>query len=172
MDKELTLELTNYCPNDCDYCSSNATQNKEEAYWLTLEQVKLLVTIRESESLYDIIHLSGGEPLAHPDFYDILEFCKQYTKTVVVHSNAIKNIAFNPNVIDGIYVEAYLNVPETTDKIHVLKRVKQGRELQKPEVHLSCNWQKNSEECDRCNHNVLRYDGIKVKAPCQKFKEI
>jgi len=114
---------------------------------------------------FDRIVLSGGEPLAHPRFYDILMLCEQYADDVVVHSNAIKHLMYNANVIDGVYLEANLTVLEGVRQLHVLKRVEQGREAQRPEVSFSSNWQR-SEACS-CDHIVVRSDGSRGR-PCRK----
>jgi organic radical activating enzyme len=109
--------------------------------------------------------LSGGEPLSHPEFYDILELCKQHAKDVVVHTNAISHIVFNYSVIDNIYVEANVTVTPDVDKIHVLKRVVQGKEKLRPEVHFSGNWE--DDKCE-CENTVYLPDGTTRKSPCRK----
>lgn len=164
--REFTVELTNFCPHHCSYCSSNSVDVYEKAHFLTVDEVLHALDV---EKCWDVIHLSGGEPMAHPQFYWILQLCQQRAKRVIVHTNAIQDIAFNPNVIDGVYVEAYLNVPETADMVHVLKRVDQGREAKRPKMHASCNW---TQECHECGHHVLRYDGVLVESPCKKFTEV
>lgn len=55
---------------------------------------------------------------------------------------------------------------ETINKIHILKRVKQGREKDRPEVHLSRN---HNEDCN-CNHVIIRPNGNVYKSPCEKWK--
>lgn len=157
---EITFEITDYCPNKCKYCSSNAIHKKNESHYMCFDHfLKLLGTQK-----YDIIHLSGGEPLSNPDFYAILTTCYNHAKDVIVHTNALKHIAFNTNVIDNIYVEAYVTIADEVDKVHIVKRVKQGREMTRPEVHFSRNF---TEQC-QCNHRIIKWDGTKVKSPCNK----
>ena len=67
---EMTFEITNYCPHECIYCSSNATNDKNIAIYLALEDVK--ISIEKYGFGVDKINISGGEPLSHPDFYNIL----------------------------------------------------------------------------------------------------
>jgi organic radical activating enzyme len=157
---ELTIEITNYCPNHCKYCSSNAIDNFNKALFLSIDIIEELLM----NNRYEHIILSGGEPLAHPKFYQILELCKLHSKDVVVYSNAITHLIYNASVIDGVYLEANLTVLPEVDKIHILKRVKQGKEKNRPEVHLSSNF---SQDCN-CNHRVIRPDGSISKNACSK----
>jgi len=114
---------------------------------------------------FDRIILSGGEPLAHPRFYHILTLCEANADDVVVYSNAIRHIVYNAGVIDGIYVEANLTVLPNVEKLHILKRVAQGREAKRPEVKLSSNW---DGDCSKeCEHVVVRPDSS-LGRPCLK----
>lgn len=160
MEKELTLELTNYCPHNCRYCSSNAVDNILEATFIDLE-----VVLKHLNGQYGRIILSGGEPLAHPNFYQILEWCKAHADDVVVYSNAITHLIYNQSVIDGVYLEANVTVLPEVDKIHILRRVKQGKEADRPEVHLSKNF---SEDC-ACEHRIVRPNGEVGLQPCNKW---
>ena len=91
-----------------------------------------------------------------------------YTKDVVVYSNLITHRIYNANVIDGVYLEANITLLPETDKIHILRRVKQGKELNRPEVHLSRNYK---EDCN-CEHRVVRPDGTISLTPCNKYKNM
>lgn len=158
---ELTFELTNRCSHQCQYCSSNASPNGTQ--FLPFARVEALLR----DKRFARVHLSGGEPLCHPDFWRILKLAKSHADDVVLHTNAITHIAFNPNVIDGVYVDCYLNVPPETNGVHILKRVEQGREGGRPELHASRNWQ---EACS-CDHRVVRPDGSITRSPCDKWAE-
>lgn len=161
--KELTIEITNYCPENCPYCSSDTVDEMSKAYWLdACEIINVLAT-----GEYDRIIISGGEPLAHPQFYTILNMCYDWAPDVVVYTNALKHIAYNANVIDGIYLEASITLTPETQKLRVLRRVEHGREKVRPEVSFSRNHDGN---CGKCNHVVLRPDGTLDKSPCQKHR--
>lgn len=163
--KERTYELTDYCPHACKYCSSKATDCLKDASFLDISVI--LDDIAE-HGPFDLVVLSGGEPLAHPKFYDILMACREASADVVVYTNALRHIAYNANVIDGIYIEAAISLPSGVDKLRVLKRVRQGREAIRPEIKLSRNYFiQDGSECASCNHVVIRPDATKVK-PCRK----
>ncbi|KKN57635.1 hypothetical protein LCGC14_0560070 [marine sediment metagenome] len=160
--EELTIELTNYCMWNCSYCSSDSTNIKNDAVFLNIEGIRTFLKDKQ----YKHIILSGGEPLSHPKFYDIYQLCKKHTKDVIVYSNLITHRIYNANVIDGVYLEANLTLLPETDKVHILRRVKQGRELNRPEVHLSGNYE---EDCS-CEHRVMNPEGVITSTPCNKKK--
>jgi hypothetical protein len=117
---------------------------------------------------FDRIILSGGEPLSHPDFYFIIMICKKHSNDVIVYSNLITHLVYNANVIDGVYLEANLTVLDDVDKIHILKRIQQGKEKNRPEIKFSSNWTK---ECD-CDKRVMRPNGKLSLHPCNKYKYV
>jgi len=158
--RELTLELTNYCPHNCPFCSSDAGPSKSA-------MLPLADALRHIHSAkWDRINLSGGEPLAHPRFWAILQNCNTACADVVLYSNALHHVRYNAHVIDGIVVEAAVTVQPGVSGVHILRRIPQGREARRPEVHMSRNWYG---ECGRgeCGHVLVRPDGG-TGAPCAK----
>ena len=157
---ELTIELTNYCPHTCPYCSSNTTTNRMEADFIDFDFI-----VKNLQNRYfKRIILSGGEPLSHPKFYWILNLCKTRADDVIVYTNELTHIAYNVNIIPDIIVEANLTLRDNIKRLHVLKRIEQGREKTRPEVKFSRNW---TEDCD-CNKHVILPNGQTVKSPCKK----
>jgi organic radical activating enzyme len=117
---------------------------------------------------FDVIYLSGGEPLAHPKFYWFLHDAKQHAKHVVVYTNALRHIVYNAHVLDGVRVDANLTLGANTEQLHVLKRVDQGREVKRPSVRLSRNFDHEGAVCEPpCDHVIIRPDGS-VGKPCKK----
>ena len=164
---ELTLELTNYCPHHCEFCSSDATYIRRDARWMPKHIA--LSAIYDADPKPDVIHLSGGEPMAHPEFYDILIEAERVVGPgrVRVMSNAIRWLAYNARAIDGVQLEVNLTPAEGVARVNVLKRVEQGRA--KPSVHLSRN---HEDKCPGdCGHRVVRTDGTIAKSPCCKDKK-
>ena len=159
---EITLEITDFCENNCKYCSSNATDSIENS---TFMDVKTVIEILDGE-YYDYIIISGGEPLSHPKFYEIFRICEKHANDVVVYSNLIKHIAYNAGVIDGIYVEAKITLLSSVQKLGILKRVEQGREKSRPEVTFSRNY--DNLDCNICKNIIVKPDGTLRKSPCKK----
>lgn len=160
MPSEITFELTDFCPEGCRYCSSAATNDWGKATFLGVDTV----TAQLDGKRFDHIILSGGEPLAHPQFYWIHRLCALHTDDVVVYSSLIRHLVYNAGVIDGVYLEANITVTPETDVIKILKRVEQGRERHRPEVSFSRN---HDGPCD-CSHRVVRPSGVVVLTPCSK----
>jgi len=163
--RELTLELTDYCPHECDFCSSKAGPRGRT--FLPVWTARDVIQTTDAE----VIHLSGGEPLAHPDFWQIIRLAQSKVgpRNVRVMSNAIQWLAYNARVIDGVKVEANLTPEPGLKQINVLKRVSQGREAAQPVVKFSRN---HGEDCTGdCGHRVIRPDGSVSLTPCRKWEK-
>jgi len=157
---ELTIDLTDYCPHRCKFCSSNTTDDEQAAVWISMDIVRKVL----GDESFDHIILSGGEPLSHPEFYAILRECGKHTGDVIVYTNVLTHIAYNAHVVDGVYVEAAVTVPDSVNKVRLLKRVVQGRERTRPEVSFSRNF---TEDC-QCSNCVVHPDGAISPTPCRK----
>jgi len=66
---EYTIEITSYCSHNCSYCSTKATEN---GVHIDIETIKQFLNSNKIKAT-DRINISGGEPLAHPKFYEILQ---------------------------------------------------------------------------------------------------
>ena len=170
---EVTIEITDYCPNNCEYCSTRAGMDKNNI--ITSSSVyKFLKQISDN---IDRINISGGEPVSHPEFYKILMICKAFTENVWVYTNALTQILYNTDIVKEIKVEANvcltpgkeIYIPENADKVHLLQLVPQGRaENMKPaKFHVSGNIL-GEHKCAECNHILLQADGKIMDAPCKK----
>lgn len=195
---EITIEITDYCPNNCEYCSTNANihwtcldfdviKNFLEHVWQDAFDTapKFLdksISWRDNEyAVIKRINISGGEPLSHPRFYEILNLCKKYTDNVWVYTNALTQIIYNTDIIKEIKVEANVclmpgrevYIPKNTDKVHLLQLVPQGRakNMKPAKFHVSSNIERSDDcdhNCDNCQHILLQADEKIVAAPCKK----
>jgi organic radical activating enzyme len=174
---EVTIEITQYCPYECDYCSTNASpEGKHLSY-------KIIKDFLNNQKNITRINISGGEPLAHPDFYKILMFCYSITNDVRIYTNVIKHILFNSDIIKEIKVDANvcvvpgrkIYIPKNVNKVHLLKLVHHGRakKLSKQEVIVSHNFGSDcSHKCEECKNILLQADGKIVESPCKKDYEV
>jgi len=175
---EVTIEITDYCPNNCDYCSTNATFHGMP---LNIDVIKkFLWDFRMEYGAPSRINISGGEPVSHPDFYEILKLCKSYTENVWLYTNMITQIMYNTDIVKEIKVEANVclvpgrevYIPKNADKVHLLQLVKQGRakDMQPAKFHVSGNMLDGNGcgSCKNCKHILLQANGKIVKAPCKK----
>ena len=166
---EYTIEITQYCPYNCNYCSTNATEN---GLHIDIEKIKQFLFNYNSILATDRINISGGEPLSHPKFYEILQLCKQLTPDVWIYTNELTQIRYNTSIIEEIKVEANVclipgedvYIPKNARKVHLLQFIPtgRGRNIKSIDVKLS------GENCSECNHKVLQADGKIVDAPCKK----
>lgn len=84
------IEVTDRCNLTCPTCyaSSSPTHGRHR----TLEEIKRMIdVVVKSEGEPDVVQLSGGEPTIHPDFFEILDYCKtQPIKHLMVNTNGIR----------------------------------------------------------------------------------
>jgi hypothetical protein len=168
---EVTIEITKYCPHYCEYCSTNASEEGEHILFDDIR--KFLETVLK----IDRINISGGEPLAHPDFYKILQLCYSYTENVWVYTNALKQIIYNADIIREIKVHAnvclvpgqHVYLPKNVDQVHLLRLINQGRAEYMDVGNFSVSGNlKGCDACKECLHVLLQADGKIVSAPCKK----
>jgi len=170
---EVTIEITNKCPHMCLYCSSNATPNGKH-----LDKDVIINFLRRIDNI-ERINISGGEPLSHPNFYEILMYCYSITNNVWIYSNVIKQLIFNSDIVKEVKVESNvcivqgksIYIPKDVNRVHLLKLINQGRakDYPKQKVTVSSNFIEDcNRECSQCEHVLLQADGQIVKAPCKK----
>lgn len=163
---ELTIEVTSYCPHSCNFCSSNCGPNGQHLDYETIE--RFLNHYQEVQR----INISGGEPLAHPYFWRILEAAKAKSSDVRVYTNALEHIHYNAHVIPEVEVSAHVclvpgervYIPQKAHNVRLLQLIPQGRAAEI--VPINCTL--SGHDCDHCNHALLRCDGRVAKAPCAK----
>jgi hypothetical protein len=195
---EVTIEITSYCDYNCDYCSTNASKKGKHLGFEKIEEflksswknvfdaaprfLDESVGWRDNEyAVIERINISGGEPLSHPRFYDILKLCRSYTDNVWVYTNALTQIIYNSDIVQEIKVEANvclipgrnIYIPKDVSKVHLLQLVKQGRakNMEPGKYHVSSNIEKVEDcdhNCNNCQHILLQADEKIVAAPCKK----
>lgn len=117
--------------------------------------------------LYDVINLSGGEPLSHPDIWEFITVCRQHLKPngeLWIYTNMVDGIRFNGHVRDRVKVHMNVVADKDVDQIHVLKAVEHGRQAERPKVSIS------GHDCKNCDHVEVRPDG-RVEKPCRKTRD-
>jgi hypothetical protein len=179
---EVTIEITQFCEEDCEVCSSSATP---EGKPLPFEEIEKFLLLHKD---IDRINISGGEPLSHPDIYRILKLCYTITENVWLYTNMIRNIIYNAEVLSRnrqtcpkIRVEANVLVlpgrkiciPDEVDKVHLLKYIRTGRydDMMIRDVPISVShnfFEECDHNCGKCENVLLQADGKVVPAPCKK----
>jgi MoaA/NifB/PqqE/SkfB family radical SAM enzyme len=86
MKKELTLEITQKCLNNCIYCSSYS--NKDSKHKMQLDKIKSIID--ECKELgFTYINLSGGEPFLHKDIIEIVKYISSKGLHIDIYSSGI-----------------------------------------------------------------------------------
>ncbi len=83
------LEITQSCDLGCNICYANSENSQKH---LPLETIKRMVDCTvKNEGQQDVLQISGGEPTLHPDFFEILDYCKQSSiRHLMVNTNGVK----------------------------------------------------------------------------------
>jgi sulfatase maturation enzyme AslB (radical SAM superfamily) len=80
----ISVELTDYCNLKCKHCYNNCSSDNSNF----VDKKELLSVLHELKNLgLSSIELTGGEPLSHPDFNEIVEYSLNLFNLVVIISN-------------------------------------------------------------------------------------
>jgi len=84
------LEICDACNLTCPICYAGSGQHRTE--FRTLEQIEaMLDCIVRNEKQPDVVQISGGEPTLHPEFFRVLELCKERPiRHLMVNTNGIR----------------------------------------------------------------------------------
>ncbi len=82
------IEMTaKNCNLKCKHCYIDFKDSKKIKDFIPLEKIKQSLFSLKNEKL-KFIHLTGAEPMLHPDFNAILRYCLKHTN-VVIHTNGM-----------------------------------------------------------------------------------
>lgn len=112
--QSIHIELTKVCNLKCYYCYRDSGPNNSCDF---IDTEKLKYTITElSKAGLSVVEITGGEPLLHPDFFEILSFCIKEIPLVSILTNGtlitdtfIREILpYKEKVIFSISLDSYL----------------------------------------------------------------
>lgn len=84
----LFIEMTaKNCNLKCKHCYIDFTEHKKIKDFIPIDKIKQSLTTLRKEKI-KFIHLSGAEPMLHPDFNAILRLCLKHA-SVVIHTNGM-----------------------------------------------------------------------------------
>ena len=78
------------CNLKCKFCYIEKNSYKKEEDFLPLEKIKQSLLFLKGKKL-NSIYLTGGEPLLHPDFNQILRMCLKISNTTVMSNGIMIN---------------------------------------------------------------------------------
>jgi len=132
----MSIELTNYCNLKCEHCYNNCSVDNNDF----VDKNEILSILHNLKNLgLPSVELTGGEPLSHPDFDEIVEYClKLFNFVVVITNGTLVNqekiqlfkkyrdklkIQVSLNGSDENYVDSFCNVKGTfKNVINTLKQ--------------------------------------------------
>jgi len=83
----VSLELTNKCNLICRYCYNESSPDKKD---FLIQPIKVLQKLYELGT--ELIELTGGEPLLHPEICKILSFaCQKFSLTALLTNGCLIN---------------------------------------------------------------------------------
>ncbi len=137
------IAITNYCPNNCDYCYMNSDMKGSQH--MSLKDLEYLFENqldRHHNILPFQVVLGGGEPILHPQFIEILRYIRSldivpnYTTSGIGLSDAI--IKATADYCGGIGLTYHKHVSGEKDKEFrkVLERLSTIRHKVTVNVHI------------------------------------
>ena len=81
---------TKACNLKCKHCYIERNPYKNEEDFIQLDKIKSALLFAKSQNLKSI-YLTGGEPLLHPDFNQILRMCLKISNTTVMSHGVMIN---------------------------------------------------------------------------------
>ena len=91
------LKTTNVCDKKCKYCSEKARLNVGEKYDFPLELVERIFYRIDSRKCF--FELTGGEPLLHSQFNELVERIDNFKVPISLITKAINDHSFFENVL-------------------------------------------------------------------------
>jgi 7,8-dihydro-6-hydroxymethylpterin dimethyltransferase len=84
------VEICDACNLTCPVCYAGSGQHRSE--FRSLEQIAaMLDCVVRNEKQPDVVQISGGEPTLHPDFFRVLEMCKERPiRHLMINTNGIR----------------------------------------------------------------------------------
>ena len=86
--KDLCFEVIKTCPNNCLFCSSCSSPDATTI--ISLDLFKQTIDHFISLGGIEEISLSGGEPLLHPNIFEMIAYCKEKGIRTVLFTSGIK----------------------------------------------------------------------------------
>lgn len=99
--KDLCFEVIKTCPNNCLFCSSCSSPDAKTL--ISFDLFKQTIDHFISLGGIEEISLSGGEPLLHPNIFEMIAYCKEKNIRTVLFTSGIKrNILIDKNTKEQI----------------------------------------------------------------------
>lgn len=120
--ENISFEITRMCNLRCKHCYSDSGTERDKK--LTFEEIKKLIDDLASIGVFNIM-LTGGEPLLHPNIFDIIEYIQLKPMSVMLFTNGTlitkEIVEMLKDTILSLAVSIDGAVPETHDRYRGVK---------------------------------------------------
>ena len=103
MIRDLCFEIIERCPNNCLFCSSRSSYDKQNI--ISFNKFKEVIDYFSSNGGIEELSLSGGEPMLHKDIYKMILYAKQKNIRVVLFTSGLKKMIVNDSALKTIEME-------------------------------------------------------------------
>ncbi|KYK32125.1 MAG: radical SAM protein [Theionarchaea archaeon] len=144
--ENVSFEITRQCNLRCKHCYSNSGVKRDKE--LTVKEIKKLIDQLANIGVLNVM-LTGGEPLLHPHFFDVLTYIRSKPMSCVIFSNGT---LITQEVVDTLAEIGVLSVnisvdgavPETHDAFRGVqgsfeKAVNAITMLREADIAVRCN---------------------------------
>jgi radical SAM protein with 4Fe4S-binding SPASM domain len=110
----LAIELTPYCNQKCGYCYNNWRDDRTATQALPSSELLPLIERAITEVTFDHVTLTGGEPFARQDIFEILALLQRHHLRALIISNGgliTETIAARLAPFQPLFVQITLNGP-------------------------------------------------------------
>ncbi len=125
--KEVVIEVTDNCNLNCEFCFNKYSYNldkRQERKNLPLNVIKNII-LQTKEMNVNFIRFTGGEPLLHPDFIEMVNFAKKVGFHVWLNTNGTlidqKMGEFIKKNIDNVLISFHGNSTPELEGVKVLR---------------------------------------------------
>ena len=111
----LAVELTPYCNQKCGYCYNDWRDDASSTSALSSVELLSLVERAVTEVEFDHVTLTGGEPFARADLFDVLAMLARHRLRAILISNGgliTDALAAKLRPFDPLFVQVTLNGPD------------------------------------------------------------
>lgn len=111
----LAIELTPYCNQKCGYCYNDWRDDAAQIPTMPSDDLQPLIERAVTEVEFDHVTLTGGEPFARADLFDILALLQRHHLRALIISNGgliTEEHAARLAPFDPLFVQVTLNGPE------------------------------------------------------------
>jgi radical SAM protein with 4Fe4S-binding SPASM domain len=170
MFKRINLEISNICNVQCSFCPVVEKDKK------LMDLVDIEAILKQVVPLTEIVSLHlMGEPLAHPQFLQILEICVQYKAQIDITSNGILIKKYATQLIDSSCVrqvnfslqafkDNFPNRPLDPYLLPIFEFTKMAHE-QRPALYINYrlwNQESNAADNEEIYTKIEAYFGIEI----------